>query len=53
MAFTRAADVRDAGRRLLRRGSRGVRRAVSRRKGALAYMAVIGPGMVAANAGND
>lgn len=53
MAFTRAADVRDAGRRLLRRGSRGVRRAVSRRRGLLAYVAIIGPGMVAANAGND
>ena len=53
MASTRAADVRDAGRRLLRRGGRGVRRAVARRRGALAYLAVIGPGMVAANAGND
>jgi NRAMP (natural resistance-associated macrophage protein)-like metal ion transporter len=49
----RAETVRDAGRRLWRRGSRGVRRAVSRRRGFLAYIAVIGPGMVAANAGND
>ena len=53
MASTRAETVRDAGRRLLRRGGRGVRRAVARRRGVLAYLAVIGPGMVAANAGND
>jgi NRAMP (natural resistance-associated macrophage protein)-like metal ion transporter len=49
----RAESVRDAGRRLWRRGSRRVQRAVSRRRGLLAYLAVIGPGMVAANAGND
>jgi NRAMP (natural resistance-associated macrophage protein)-like metal ion transporter len=49
----RAEGVRDAGRRLWRRGSRGVRRAVSTRRGLIAYLAVIGPGMVAANAGND
>jgi NRAMP (natural resistance-associated macrophage protein)-like metal ion transporter len=53
VASTRAETVRDAGRRLLRRGGRGVRRAVARRRGVLAYLAVIGPGMVAANAGND
>ncbi|HYY93316.1 MAG TPA: Nramp family divalent metal transporter [Pyrinomonadaceae bacterium] len=53
MASTRAETVREAGRRLLRRGGRGVRRAVARRRGVLAYLAVIGPGMVAANAGND
>jgi NRAMP (natural resistance-associated macrophage protein)-like metal ion transporter len=53
VASTRAETVRDAGRRLWRRGSRGVRRAVSRRRGLIAYLAVIGPGMVAANAGND
>jgi NRAMP (natural resistance-associated macrophage protein)-like metal ion transporter len=53
VASTRAETVRDAGRRLLRRGSRRVQRAVSRRRGLIAYLAVIGPGMVAANAGND
>ena len=53
MASTRAETVRDAGRRLLRRGGRSVRRAVARRRGLVAYLAVIGPGMVAANAGND
>ncbi len=47
------ADVRAAGRRLLRRGAHGVRRTVARRRGLLAYLAVIGPGMIAANAGND
>jgi NRAMP (natural resistance-associated macrophage protein)-like metal ion transporter len=30
-----------------------VQRAVSRRRGLLAYLAVIGPGVIAANAGND
>ena len=49
MAETRAADVREAGRRLWRRGGR----AVARRAGLLAYLSVIGPGMIAANAGND
>ncbi|HYO99426.1 MAG TPA: Nramp family divalent metal transporter [Pyrinomonadaceae bacterium] len=46
-------DVREMSRRLWRRGSRRVRRAASRRTGFVAYLAVIGPGMVAANAGND
>jgi NRAMP (natural resistance-associated macrophage protein)-like metal ion transporter len=50
---TRAEMMRDAGRRLWRRGSRRVQRAVARRRGFLAYLAVLGPGMVAANAGND
>ncbi|HEU4597599.1 MAG TPA: Nramp family divalent metal transporter [Pyrinomonadaceae bacterium] len=54
MAGTRsAATMRDAGRRLWRGGARRVQRAVARRRGLLAYVAVIGPGMVAANAGND
>ncbi len=53
MALTRAESVRDAGRRLWRRGGRRVQRAVSRRRGLLAYLAVIGPGVIAANAGND
>ncbi|HVF66037.1 MAG TPA: Nramp family divalent metal transporter [Pyrinomonadaceae bacterium] len=49
----RAESVRDAGRRLWRRGGRRVQRAVARRRGLLAYLAVIGPGVIAANAGND
>ncbi len=53
MAETRAVAVREAGRRLWRRGGRRVQRAVARRRGLIAYLAVIGPGMVAANAGND
>jgi Mn2+/Fe2+ NRAMP family transporter len=53
VASTRAESVRDAGRRLWRRGSRRVQRAAARRRGLLAYLAVIGPGMIAANAGND
>src|SRR5918912_478337 len=47
------ATVRVAGRRLLRRGARGVRRTVAQRRGLVAYLAILGPGMVAANAGND
>lgn len=47
------AAVRTAGRRLLRRGARGVRQTIARRKGLLAYLAILGPGMIAANAGND
>lgn len=45
--------VRTAGRRLLRRGARGVRQTLARRKGLLAYLAILGPGLIAANAGND
>lgn len=52
MAVSRT-DVREMSRRLWRRGSRRVRRAAARRTGLIAYLAVIGPGMVAANAGND
>jgi len=40
-------------RRLWRRGTLRARRAMERRTGFIAYLAVIGPGMVAANAGND
>jgi len=50
VAETRAAEVREAGRRLWRRGSR---RAAGQRRGLLAYLAVLGPGIIAANAGND
>jgi NRAMP (natural resistance-associated macrophage protein)-like metal ion transporter len=53
VALVRAGSVRDAGRRLWRRGGGRVRRAVSSRRGLLAYLAVIGPGVIAANAGND
>lgn len=53
MALTRAESVRDAGRRLWRRGGRRVQRAAASRRGLVAYLAVIGPGMIAANAGND
>ena len=52
MADQRAA-VRAAGRRLMRRGAQGVRRTVARRKRLLAYIAILGPGMITANAGND
>src|SRR5436305_137602 len=52
MAEPRTA-VGAAGRRLLRRGARGVRQTLSRRTGLLAYLAILGPGMIAANAGND
>jgi len=37
----------------MRRGAQGVRRTVARRSRLLAYFAVLGPGMIAANAGND
>jgi Mn2+/Fe2+ NRAMP family transporter len=47
------AAVRAAGRRLMRRGAQGVRRTVARRRRLLAYVAILGPGMITANAGND
>lgn len=52
MAESRAA-VRAAGRRLMRRGALGVRQTVARRKRLLMYLAILGPGMITANAGND
>ena len=51
MAERRAA-VRAAGRRLLRRGAHGMR-TVTPRKRLLGYLAILGPGMITANAGND
>jgi NRAMP (natural resistance-associated macrophage protein)-like metal ion transporter len=45
--------VRAAGRRLLRRGGRRVRETVTRRRRYLGYLAILGPGMIAASAGND
>ncbi len=52
MAESRAA-VRAAGRRLLRRGARGVGHTVARRTRIFAFLALLGPGMIAASAGND
>src|ERR687886_2904003 len=52
MAESRTA-VGAAGRRLLRRGARGLRQTLARRQGLIAYLAILGPGMIAANAGND
>ncbi|HEY6247202.1 MAG TPA: Nramp family divalent metal transporter [Pyrinomonadaceae bacterium] len=46
------AAVRAAGRRLMRRGARGVRK-VAPWKRILPYLAILGPGMITANAGND
>ena len=45
--------VTAAGRRFLRRGARGVRRTVARRPRLLIYLAILGPGMITASAGND
>jgi NRAMP (natural resistance-associated macrophage protein)-like metal ion transporter len=47
-----SAAVRAAGRRLMRRGARGVRSAGIWKR-LLAYLAILGPGMITANAGND
>jgi len=52
MAEPRAA-VRAAGRRLMRRGASGVRRTVAQRPRLLVFIAILGPGMITANAGND
>jgi Mn2+/Fe2+ NRAMP family transporter len=49
-------DVRNVGRRILRRSAQGVstvRRTVARRPRLLTYLAVIGPGVITAAAGND
>ena len=45
--------VRGAGRRFLRQGAGSVRRTVARRPRLLIYLAILGPGMITANAGND
>jgi Mn2+/Fe2+ NRAMP family transporter len=52
VAESRAA-VKAAGRRLLRRGGRRVKDTVTRRRRYLGYLAILGPGMIAASAGND
>ena len=46
-------DLRGAGRRLLRRGAQRVGRTVARRRRLFAYLAILGPGVITANAGND
>ncbi len=46
------AAVRAAGRRLMRRGARGMREA-GVWKQLVTYLAILGPGMITANAGND
>ncbi|MGH9915278.1 MAG: Nramp family divalent metal transporter, partial [Pyrinomonadaceae bacterium] len=45
--------VLKSGRRLLRRGARGVKRSILKRSRLLTYLSIIGPGIIAANAGND
>jgi NRAMP (natural resistance-associated macrophage protein)-like metal ion transporter len=50
------SDVRNVGRRILRRSAQGVSqvgRTVARRPRLLTYLAVIGPGVITAAAGND
>src|SRR5215831_10875966 len=50
------SDVRNVGRRILRRSAQGVstvRRTVARRPRLLTYLAIIGPGVITAAAGND
>jgi Mn2+/Fe2+ NRAMP family transporter len=37
----------------MQRGAHGVRRTVARRRRLLTYLAILGPGMITANAGND
>jgi NRAMP (natural resistance-associated macrophage protein)-like metal ion transporter len=46
-------NVRVAGQRMLRRGAQGVRRTVARRPRLFIYLAILGPGVITANAGND
>ena len=49
----RHAAVRAAGRRLMERSAHRVRHTVARRKRLLTFLAILGPGMITANAGND
>ena len=46
-------NVRVTGRRILHRGAQGVRRTVARRPRVFLYLAILGPGVITANAGND
>lgn len=52
MAESRAAVIA-TGRRLLRRRARGVKPGAGWRRKYLGYLAILGPGMIAASAGND
>lgn len=52
MAKSRAA-VLATGRRLLRRRARGLKPGAGWRRKYLGYLAILGPGMIAASAGND
>jgi NRAMP (natural resistance-associated macrophage protein)-like metal ion transporter len=52
VAESRAA-VLATGRRLLRRRGRGMKPSAGRRLKYLGYLAILGPGMIAASAGND
>ncbi len=52
MADSRAAVIA-TGRRLLRRRGRGLKPSRGWRRKILAYLAMLGPGMIAASAGND
>ena len=52
MAESRAAVIA-TGRRLLRRRGRGLKPPTGWRRKLLAYLAILGPGMIAASAGND
>jgi NRAMP (natural resistance-associated macrophage protein)-like metal ion transporter len=52
VAESRAAVIA-TGRRLLRRRGRGVKPAAGWRRKYLGYLAILGPGMIAASAGND
>lgn len=52
MAESRAA-VLATGRRWLRRRGRGMKPSAGRRRKYLGYLAILGPGMIAASAGND
>ena len=56
MAETRVADEAAAKakhRRFLRRGAAGVKPRLALRRRLIAYLAILGPGMIAASAGND
>src|SRR5213593_219999 len=46
-------DERGAGQRLLRRGAQRVRRRIERRPRLFVYLAIFGPGVITASAGND
>jgi NRAMP (natural resistance-associated macrophage protein)-like metal ion transporter len=52
VAESRAAVIA-TGRRLLRRRGRGLKPTSNLRRRLLAYLAILGPGMIAASAGND